>query len=81
MGSGEERIRQYREKIGQLRDQVAAQTAELAELAERLREELSSCEKEYLRQTGRTDLPSLIANFERARKANATLRGSVRRGR
>ena len=74
MGSGEERIRQYREMIGQLRDQVAAQTAELAELAERLREELSSCEKEYLRQTGRTDLPSLIANFERARKANATLR-------
>ncbi len=74
IGRIEERIKQYQETLRQMRGQLADETAELALLADRLKEEFVSCEKEYLRQIDRTDLPRFIANFQRARKANWTLK-------
>lgn len=70
----EERIRQYNENILRLRDVLAEQTACLAELTAQLKEDFAYCEKEYVRQSEGADLEKFIANFERARKANGTLR-------
>ncbi len=74
IGRIEERIKQYQEILQHLGEQFAEKTAGLAELADRLKEELASCEKEYLRQIGGADFQKFIANFERARKANWTLK-------
>ena len=74
IGRIEERIEQYKETVMHLRDVLAGKTAELAELADRLKEEFVSCEKEYLRQIDGVDFARFIANFERARKANWTLK-------
>ena len=74
IGRIEERIKQYQQAIWQLRDLLAGKTAELAGLADRLKEEFVSCEKEYLRQIEGTDYSRFITNFERARKANWTLK-------
>lgn len=74
IGRNEERVKQYRETLLQLRDLLVTQTTELAELAEQLKEEFVSCEKEYLRQIDGADFSKFIANFERARKANWTLK-------
>lgn len=74
IGRIEERIEQYKETVMHLRDVLAGKTVELAELADRLKEEFVSCEKEYLRQIDGVDFARFIANFERARKANWTLK-------
>lgn len=70
----EERIRQHQEAILDLRDRMAEQAAGLAELAAQLKENFTYCEKEYIRQSEGAELEKFIANFERARKANGTLR-------
>ena len=70
----EEHIKVYRERTLQLRDQLVIQTTELIELAEQLKEELTICEKEYLRQADGAELEKFIANFERARKASWNLK-------
>ncbi|MBS5284840.1 MAG: AAA family ATPase [Clostridiales bacterium] len=74
LGRIEERIKQYHTASRQLGTLLADKTEELAKLEDRLKEELVSCEKEYLRQIDGTDFPRFIANFERARKANWTLK-------
>lgn len=74
IGRTEERIKQYREIIRQMTELLSNKTAELKELAERLKEELVVCEKEYLRQIEGADFARFIVNFERARKANWTLK-------
>lgn len=74
IGRNEERVKQYRETLLQLRDLLVTHTTELAELAKQLKEEFVSCEKEYLRQIDGVDFSKFIANFERARKANWTLK-------
>ena len=70
----EEKIRNYEENAENLRELFAQQTAKLAELAAALREDFSDCEKDYLRQTQDKELEKFKENFERARKANWTLK-------
>ncbi len=70
----EERVKQYGERILELRDTLAGQTAHLAELAEQLKEDFTYCQKEYARQADGAELEKFIANFDRARKANWTLK-------
>ena len=74
IGRIEERIKQYQEILQQLGEQFAEKNAGLAVLADRLKEELAACEKEYLRQIDGADFQKFIANFERAKKANWTLK-------
>ena len=74
IGGMEERVRQYQEEVLRQRDLLAEKTAGLSELADRLKEELPSCEKEYLRQIEGTDFGQFIQNYDRARKANWTLK-------
>ncbi|MBQ7840112.1 MAG: AAA family ATPase [Lachnospiraceae bacterium] len=70
----EERISHYQEEIENLRELLVKQTTELAQLTAGLEEDFSYCEKEYLRQTDGKVLDKFIENFERARKANWTLK-------
>lgn len=74
IGRLEERLKQYKEAILQMQNNLVRQTAELAGLAEALKEDFMSCEREYVRQTEGVELEKFIVNFERARKANDTLR-------
>ncbi len=68
----EERANRYREEMLLLRDRLVQQSADLAELAEQLKEEFSNCEKEYLRQTADADLEKFVINYGNAKKANWT---------
>ncbi len=70
----EESVKRYQEAVLQLTDQLAVQTSQLAELAALLKEEFVPCEKEYLRVIEDADPDTVIANYERARKANWTLK-------
>ena len=68
----EQKIVHYEEQIGELRDLLVVQSAELARLADQLKEDLPECEKEYKRQTGDKELERYKENIERARKSNWT---------
>lgn len=70
----EERIQRYKDEQEIYRTAFAEQTAKLAELADLLREDFADCEKEYVRQTSEKELERFKENFERARKANWTLK-------
>lgn len=70
----EEKVRHIEEKMELLRQQYVRETAELAEIAAQLQDDFSDCEKEYVRQTEGRELEKFIENFERARKANWTLK-------
>jgi len=70
----EERIARYQTDLVDLSDILAKQTNVLAELVEKLRSDFAICEKEYLRQIEGKELEKFIENFERAKKANWTLK-------
>ena len=70
MGSTEERMKLYEEKELQLRDQLVSKTTELSNLADRLKEEFSFCENEYLRLVEGAELERCIKKFEHKKKVN-----------
>lgn len=74
IGRCEERILKYQGDVVQKQSLCIEKTEKTVELAERLKEEFSACEKEYLRQTETTELEKFMENYIRARKANWTLK-------
>lgn len=70
----EERIVRYQTDLVALSDILAKQVNVLAELVEKLQADFAICEKEYLRQVEGKELEKFIENFERAKKANWTLK-------
>lgn len=74
IGRCEERIVKYQDETVLLQSLVSAKIVTEAELAERLKEEFSACEKEYLRQTESVELEKFKENYIRAKKANWTLK-------
>lgn len=79
IGRSEERVIHHRETVLEMRNCIAEMAAELAQLADRLQGEFAACEKEYLRQIQGADHAKFIANFERARKGNWTLKENTER--
>ena len=74
IGRAKNQIEHYREAIVELSEILASQARVLSELAENLQSDFGICEKEYLRQIEGKELDKFIENFERARKANWTLK-------
>lgn len=74
IGRCEEKLRQYEQNMETLLTELAERSVILAESAGQLKEDFSYCEKEYARQTQDKVLERFIENFERARKANWTLK-------
>ncbi|MCD8325481.1 MAG: AAA family ATPase [Lachnospiraceae bacterium] len=81
-GRCRQEIEQLQQRMVELTGQMAQKQAVLALLVERLGPEAAGCEKEYLRQKDSRlkdggSLNRFQENFERARKANATLRDNA----
>ena len=70
----DERIRRYEEDLELLRTIFSEQTMRLSELANALAEDFAECERDYVRQINGKELERFKENFERARKANWTLK-------
>ena len=70
----EERIRHYEDEQELLRMALVEQSVLLTDLAVALQADFAECEKEYVRQTAGKELEKFKENFERARKANWTLK-------
>lgn len=73
-GSCREEARQQEELLVTLASQLAGQQAALAELAVKLGPDMAECGKEYEKLKEGKELQRFKENFERARKANWTLK-------
>ncbi|MCD7751994.1 MAG: cell division protein MukB [Lachnospiraceae bacterium] len=78
IGQCQQEQTQLEGRIMELDADLSGKQAFLAQLIERLGPDASSCEKEYLARLAESEsLPRFRENFERARKANATLRDNA----
>lgn len=77
IGRSEERGRQLRERLADLKAEQIEKKSILVELTEKLGADFAECEKEYEKQKEGKPLEQFRANFERARKANWTTKLKV----
>ncbi len=74
IGRSQQEEAQCTEKLGELLEVHAGQAAVLAQIVQELDTEFAACSKEYERQREERPLPKFKENYERARKANQTLK-------
>lgn len=74
IGRSEEKEKQLKERLTYLEAEQMEKKTTLVQVADRLGSDLLECEKEYERQKEGKTLEQFRFNFDRARKANQTLR-------